>query len=356
MSMLEGKDLILATRQYAHEVRWKSWWHVFTTIVVLTGGYFVVFMAEPLWLKALGSVLIALTLGRFFVIYHDYLHHSILQHSKLARGLFAVFGLFMLAPISIWERSHNYHHAHNSKLYTSSIGSFPIVSKEKYLASSWSERTLYMFVRHPITIGFGYIFMFLYGMCIRSIVSSTNRHWDSIVAMVVHFGLGVAIYFAAGFTGLLFGFMLPFFLVLALGSYLFYAQHRRGVGEQQPHEDDPCDALVPRQHRLPPHPPSEPAHPLLPPARGAQGHPRAAARQDHELVALGRGALPAAEGLGLRETAHDRAPRDLRPGASGRLNRTRPRCRSREWSSDLTSGSCCLGRQDTFVPPPKGGT
>jgi omega-6 fatty acid desaturase (delta-12 desaturase) len=225
MSTLEGKDLILATRQYANEVRWKSWWHVFTTIVVLTGGYFVVFMAEPLWVKALGSVLIALTLGRFFVIYHDYLHHSILQHSKLARGLFAVFGLFMLAPISIWERSHNYHHAHNSKLYTSSIGSFPIVSKEKYLASSWSERTLYMFVRHPITIGFGYIFMFLYGMCIRSIVSSTNRHWDSIVAMVVHFGLGVAIYFAAGFTGLLFGFMLPFFLVLALGSYLFYAQH-----------------------------------------------------------------------------------------------------------------------------------
>ena len=89
--MLEGKDLILATRNYAHEVRWKSWWHVLTTIVVLTAGYFVVFTAEPLWIKALGSVLIALTLGRFFVIYHDYLHHSILQHSKVARGMFAVF-------------------------------------------------------------------------------------------------------------------------------------------------------------------------------------------------------------------------------------------------------------------------
>ncbi|MBK9761043.1 MAG: fatty acid desaturase [Flavobacteriales bacterium] len=120
---------------------------------------------------------------------------------------------------------HNYHHAHNSKLYTSSIGSFPIVTKEKYLSSSTAERTLYMFVRHPLTIGFGYIFMFLYGMCIRSIISNKDRHWDSIVAMAVHFGIGVGIYFLAGWSGFFFGFAFPFLMVLALGSYLFYAQH-----------------------------------------------------------------------------------------------------------------------------------
>ena len=27
--------------------------------------------------------------------------------------------------------------------------------------------------------------MFLYGMCIRSIISNKDRHWDSIVAMAV---------------------------------------------------------------------------------------------------------------------------------------------------------------------------
>lgn len=223
--MLEGKDLILATRKYAVEIRWKSWWHVLTTLVVLGGAYTLAFVPDQWWLRLAGSVLIALTLGRMFVIYHDYLHHSILQHSKVARGFFAVFGLFMLAPISIWERSHNYHHAHNSKLYTSSIGSYPIVTKEKYLSSSWGERTLYLFVRHPFTIFFGYIFMFLYGMCIRSIISSTNRHWDSIVALVFHAGIGVTIYLLGGGSGLFFGFLLPFVLVLALGSYLFYAQH-----------------------------------------------------------------------------------------------------------------------------------
>ncbi|HMZ50408.1 MAG TPA: fatty acid desaturase, partial [Flavobacteriales bacterium] len=170
--MLQGKDLILATRPFANEVRWKSWWHLFTTLVVLGGGYAMVFVADSWWVKVGGSILVALTLGRFFVIYHDYLHHAILQHSRMAKVLFVAFGLFMLAPVSIWERSHNYHHAHNSKLYTSSIGSYPIVTKEKYLSSSAAERTLYMFVRHPVTIGMGYIFMFMYGMCIRSLMSN----------------------------------------------------------------------------------------------------------------------------------------------------------------------------------------
>lgn len=223
--MLNGKDLILATRTFAHEVRWKSWWHLFTSLLVLSTGYAIVFLPDPWWAKACGSLLVALTLGRLFVIYHDYLHHAILQRSRVAKAFFVTFGLFMLAPMSIWERSHNHHHAHNSKLYTSSIGSYPIVTKEKYLASSRAERTLYMFVRHPITIGFGYIFMFLYGMCIRSLMNNKERHWDSIVALAVHFGVGTAFLLLAGWSGLFFGFLLPFFIVLSLGSYLFYAQH-----------------------------------------------------------------------------------------------------------------------------------
>ncbi|MBZ0205822.1 MAG: fatty acid desaturase [Flavobacteriales bacterium] len=223
--MLQGKDLILATRAYAKEYRGRSWWHLIITLVVLAAGYTGVFLPTPIWAKVVCGVLVALTLGRMFVIYHDFLHQSILQHSKAAKGIFTVFGWYMLAPVSIWERSHNYHHAHNSKLYTSSIGSFPIVTKEKYLASPKGERALYMFVRHPVTIGMGYIFMFLYGMCIRSMVSNTGKHWDSIVALVFHVAVGTGIFLLAGWPGLIFGFFVPFFISLGLGSYLFYAQH-----------------------------------------------------------------------------------------------------------------------------------
>ena len=84
--MLQGKDLILATRPFANEVRWKSWWHLFTTLVVLSASYAIVFLSPSLWIKAGGSLLMALTLARFFVIYHDYLHHAILQHSKVAKA------------------------------------------------------------------------------------------------------------------------------------------------------------------------------------------------------------------------------------------------------------------------------
>ena len=223
--MLQGKDLILATRRFAQENRAKSWWHVIITIVVLAGAYTGVFLPSPWWAKALCSFLVALTLGRMFVIYHDFLHHSILEHSKAAKGLFTVFGWYMLAPVSVWERSHNYHHAHNSKLYTSSIGSYPVVTKEKFLSSSRSERFLYLFVRHPFTIALGYFFMFLYGMCIRSLVNNSGKHWDSILAIVFHFAVGAGIWLLAGFTGFLLGFVLPFLVVMSLGAYLFYAQH-----------------------------------------------------------------------------------------------------------------------------------
>lgn len=217
--------MILATRAFAKEYRGRSWWHLIITLVVLAAGYTAVFLVTPLWAKAICALLVAFTLGRMFVLYHDFLHRSILDKSKAAKGIFTVVGWYMLAPASIWERSHNYHHAHNSKLYTSSIGSFPVVTKEKYLASPRSERFAYLFVRHPVTIGLGYIFMFIYGMCIRSFASNSKKHWDSLVALAFHFAVGTTIFLLAGWLGLLFGFLIPFFISLGLGSYLFYAQH-----------------------------------------------------------------------------------------------------------------------------------
>ena len=73
-----------------------------------------------------------------------------------------LWGLFVLAPTSIWKRSHDHHHTHNSKLYTSSIGSYPIVTKEKFKTFTKKERAVYLFIRHPLTIAFGYVFVFFY--------------------------------------------------------------------------------------------------------------------------------------------------------------------------------------------------
>lgn len=220
------KELILATKRFAQEIRAKSWWHLASTGLVLAGLYFItLWPSTPLWAKAIASVVTGLTIARMFIIYHDHQHKAILQKSRLADWIMTVFGLYVLAPTSIWKRSHDHHHTHNSKLYTSSIGSYPIVTAEKFKTMDRSERTIYLFTRHPLTIAFGYLFVFIYGMCIRSFVNNREKHWDSLIALVLHVAVGATIVLTLGWTAFWLGFITPAVIALGLGAYLFYAQH-----------------------------------------------------------------------------------------------------------------------------------
>jgi omega-6 fatty acid desaturase (delta-12 desaturase) len=232
--MRKGKELILATREYAKEVRWKSWYYTLTTLFLLIACNTVPFLHIPTLIKIPFSLLNGCIMVRFFVIYHDYLHHAILQKSKLANVIFTLFGIYILAPKSIWKRSHDYHHNHNSKIFSSSVGSYPVLSKEKFLSLPKSEQRAYMFVRNPITISFGYIVMFIYGMCILSLVNGKSKHKDSLIALIIH-ALAIAlvtIFF--GWKMLFLVILIPFLVSSALGSYLFYAQHNfPGVSFQE---------------------------------------------------------------------------------------------------------------------------
>lgn len=223
--MLEGKQLIRATRPFAKEDRAKSWWHTLTTLLALGLGYFFILGPFPLLVQIMASILTGLTLVRMFVIYHDYAHRSILQRSVPAQILFTLYGLIILAPLSIWRRSHDYHHKHNSKLYTSSIGSYPIVTAEKYQQLSPRDQRVYGFMRHPLTIGFGYIFVFLVGFLFRSFSTNPRKHWDSGMSLLVHAALLVTAFLLGGWSVLLLAIVLPFLVACAMGAYLFYAQH-----------------------------------------------------------------------------------------------------------------------------------
>ncbi len=223
--MKSGKELILATKPFATEFRWKSWFFTLSTLFLLAGLNLIIFLAFPFALRLSASVMLGFLIVRMFVIYHDYQHHAILQNSIIADILFYLFGLYVLAPPGIWKRSHNYHHNHNSKLFSASIGSYPIFTKEKYLSCSRSEQKTYLAIRHPLTITFGYLVVFIYGMCIQSFMSKKSEHWDSIAALLIH-GIFIAL------TAIFFGWItvalaifIPFLIACAMGSYLFYAQH-----------------------------------------------------------------------------------------------------------------------------------
>jgi omega-6 fatty acid desaturase (delta-12 desaturase) len=87
------------------------------------------------------------------------------------------------------------------------------------------ERKMYLFIRHPLTILSGYFTMFIFGMCISSFISSPKKHYDSLIALVLH---GLLIYFTVtifGWQAWLLTIFIPMFIACAMGAYLFYAQH-----------------------------------------------------------------------------------------------------------------------------------
>ncbi|MBS1610636.1 MAG: fatty acid desaturase [Bacteroidetes bacterium] len=223
--MLCGKQLILATKPFAKENIRQSWFYTLSTLTYILFTFAGIIFIPYLALKICLSVLAGLLLVRMFVIYHDHQHHSILIKSHFADFIMTAFGIYMLAPTSIWKRSHDHHHNHNSKLFSASIGSFPIATRQKFSGMSVRERTTYLAIRHPLTIAFGYISMFIFGMCIGSFFSAPKKHVDALVALIIHFVAAFCIIFFAGWQLWFLVYFLPFTIACGLGSYLFYAQH-----------------------------------------------------------------------------------------------------------------------------------
>jgi omega-6 fatty acid desaturase (delta-12 desaturase) len=219
-----GKDLILATKPFAQEIRWRSWWALGSTLALLV-GLLAVACLDITWLLRLpASILAALVLVRLFVIYHDYLHGAILRDSRLADGIFSIYGLLQLSPRSAWKESHDHHHHHNGQYFGLTVGTFPLMTTDQYAQASRWQRLKYALVRHPLTILFGYFTVFLYAMCLKDVIADPRRHLDAYLAILLQAALvaGLAIFAPAA---LVFAWLLPVLLASALGAYLFYAQH-----------------------------------------------------------------------------------------------------------------------------------
>lgn len=223
--MRTGKELILTTKPFASDSTAKSWWAVLSTGALLVAAIIGTVWIEGAAGRIISSVLAGLLVLRFFVLYHDQQHHAILPHSRLAEFLMRIFGVLALSPSSIWRSSHEYHHKHNSKLRSAHIGSFPIMTRAEYEKSSRGTRIKYLFMRHPLTILFGYLFVFLHGMCLNPFFNNPRAHRDCLLAFILHLLIGAVIAFYAGWQALLLTQFLPHFIAHGIGSYLFYAQH-----------------------------------------------------------------------------------------------------------------------------------
>jgi omega-6 fatty acid desaturase (delta-12 desaturase) len=219
------------SKPYARDNTVKSWWHVLSTTFLLalaTAGtlpHLPLVGAIPLPIRLIASVLTGLLSLRLFVIYHDQQHRAILPKSRTAELFMAIFGIWALSPRSIWRSSHDHHHAHNSRLRGSNIGSYPIMTREQFQKSSRGERFLYLLARHPLTMLFGYLTVFLFGMVINPFINGPRKHFDCLLSLLAHIALAVAFTLAYGWPTMLLALVIPRFIATAMGSYLFYAQH-----------------------------------------------------------------------------------------------------------------------------------
>ncbi len=223
--MRTGRELILATKPFAQENRRKSWIYLLSTLFLLACAIAGTVLLPYFVLKLASSILAGLLMVRMFVIYHDFQHHAILHRSVLADIIMSLYGIYVLVPSSIWKRSHDYHHSHNSKLFSASIGSYPIATKEKFLSMCSGEQRTYLFIRHPLTVLMGYFTMFIYGMCITSFINAPRKHYDSAIALLVHGVITWYVIVHFGWLVWLLSVFLPIFIACSAGAYLFYAQH-----------------------------------------------------------------------------------------------------------------------------------
>lgn len=223
--MRTGNELMKASLPYAQENVAKSWYYVISTICFLLLSLVASFNPFHWSLRLAFGVLTGLLMVRFFILYHDYNHYAILRDSFVGKVVMTVFGVMILAPITIWKRSHDYHHWNNSKLSNNGVGAYPLVSKKDFYTMSKKEQKLYLTIRHPLTIALGYFSLFIFDFNIKTFLQSPKKHWDSVIALIIHISLGFAIYSYGGWSYLLTCWIVPFVVANGSGAYLFYAQH-----------------------------------------------------------------------------------------------------------------------------------
>ncbi len=223
--MRTGNELMKASLPYATENKAKSWYFVISTIFFLLTAFVGTLAPIHLAFRLVLGILTGLLMVRFFILYHDYNHFAILKKSTLGKILMTTFGVFILAPVTIWKRTHDYHHWNNSKLSNNGVGSYPLLARKDYLELPKKEQWLYMTVRHPLTIALGYITLFVFDFNVKTFFQSPKKHWDSVIALIIHITVAVLLYQKFDLATLLISWTIPFLIANGCGSYLFYAQH-----------------------------------------------------------------------------------------------------------------------------------
>lgn len=231
-----AKELLAAAKEFGKENRARSWFHVGETFAVLGVLQAITIAAPTWWARLPASILMGLVIVRGFILYHDFMHNSLLRGSVVGKWIMYAYGVYVLTPPNVWRQTHNYHHAHTAKIVGSHVGSYLMVTTDMWKQMTPTQRLVYKIYRHPLTIFFAYFTVFFYGMCVSSFLRNPRKNWDSMLAVVVNVAASVLLVVFAGWQMFVFAYFLPLFVATMAGAYLFYAQHDFPEMHVQPRE------------------------------------------------------------------------------------------------------------------------
>lgn len=223
--MLSDTDLITKTNLYTQENKFLSWYYTISTFTLWISSIVIVILSTSHLISVTFSIIISLLNIRLFSLYHDFNHKAILDSSIIAEVIMTLYGFLILIPKNTWNIFHQHHHKNNSKFSPIVYGNYPILEKKEYQKLKPAQKKNYLISRHPLTILFGYITIFMVSFCFNSFKLNPKKHWDAGLSLVIHFLIILFLADKLGITKALLIFIIPMFIMCAFGGYIFYAQH-----------------------------------------------------------------------------------------------------------------------------------
>ena len=211
--MNQGKSLTAKTIAFARENKWLSWYYFISTLLLTGMAFVAAFKLTFVPLRLVCSILAGMLTCRLFVLYHDFQHEAIMRNSILARMLMNTIGLITLSPTSIWMETHQHHHTHNSKFSRVVMGSFPTLNVKTFRESTPHQRLRYLIIRHPLTILFAYLPIFLVSFCLWPFFENPKKYYDCGIAVLLHGIIYWIVCMQGGWMATVFTVLLPHFSI-----------------------------------------------------------------------------------------------------------------------------------------------
>lgn len=139
-----------ALRRY-ERADWRSAFQLLSALAMFAGGW-----ALALWSLDVSYVLtllfvcvIAVSIVRSFIIFHDCGHGSFSRSRRLNDVVGSLLGIIVFTPFRYWNYAHAMHHATSSDLDRRGVGDVWTLTVEEYRAASRKRRAYYRAYHNP---------------------------------------------------------------------------------------------------------------------------------------------------------------------------------------------------------------